>query len=255
MGYYINEYSLRGQFQSDDEFLKSLLENTLPVLKKIEEEEGIIYKEAMLWDCKVTSKCNLRDFLLTQRKPITTRLKICYQKLLNDPYYNDMEEKFPNEVEYNFDEEYKENFSSENCFLHAWKDEKKVISFEHEEYKDEILPLKILWDENNIELVELNNICHKSWWDKEFKVHKWDFEGYHVEIRAREHNNHAPHFHVTAAECKISFDLKTCLVLDSNIKPLPQGIEKDIREWHAEHKEELEGAWNLLHPPVVYKDK
>ena len=88
---YISEwtiYSLRGQFQSDDEFLKSLLENTLPVLKKIEEEEGIIYKDAMLWDCKVTSKCNLRDFLLTQRKPITTRLKICYQKLLNDPYYH-----------------------------------------------------------------------------------------------------------------------------------------------------------------------
>ena len=41
MGYYINKYSLRGQFQSDDEFLKSLLENTLPVLKKIEEEEKV----------------------------------------------------------------------------------------------------------------------------------------------------------------------------------------------------------------------
>lgn len=43
MDYYLNEYSLRGQFESVEDFFESLRSYTFPVLKKVNErKENII---------------------------------------------------------------------------------------------------------------------------------------------------------------------------------------------------------------------
>lgn len=44
--YYFNEYSLRGQFNDIEDFTDKLIEETIPVLKRIYDEEGnLIYKK------------------------------------------------------------------------------------------------------------------------------------------------------------------------------------------------------------------
>ena len=46
MNYYVNEYSLRGQFNNMNDFFDSLRVYTLPVIHKVEAEEGsIIWKK------------------------------------------------------------------------------------------------------------------------------------------------------------------------------------------------------------------
>lgn len=39
MDYYLNEYSLRGQFKNIDEFIETLRTSTLPALNKIQDEK------------------------------------------------------------------------------------------------------------------------------------------------------------------------------------------------------------------------
>ena len=56
MDYYINEYSLRGQFRDLDDFFASLREDTLPVMRRIEDnKENIIWKKDTLWQAEI---CN-----------------------------------------------------------------------------------------------------------------------------------------------------------------------------------------------------
>lgn len=48
MDYYLNEYSLRGQFKNTDKFMESLRKSTLPVLDKIKDEnESILWKKIL----------------------------------------------------------------------------------------------------------------------------------------------------------------------------------------------------------------
>lgn len=56
MEYYLNEYSLRGQFEDTDDFFKSLREETIPVINRIEKENGsVIIKKDTFWQLEV---CN-----------------------------------------------------------------------------------------------------------------------------------------------------------------------------------------------------
>ena len=46
MDYYLNEYSLRGQFASVEDFFESLRNYTFPILNKIKDKnENIIWKK------------------------------------------------------------------------------------------------------------------------------------------------------------------------------------------------------------------
>ena len=64
MDYFLNEYSLRGQFKDTDEFYDSLREYTLPVLKKIEKEKYcVIWKKDDLWNQNVCENLSMLDVL------------------------------------------------------------------------------------------------------------------------------------------------------------------------------------------------
>lgn len=50
MDYYLNEYSLRGQFASVEDFFESLRNYTFPILNKIKDKnENIIWKLMFFW--------------------------------------------------------------------------------------------------------------------------------------------------------------------------------------------------------------
>ena len=56
MNYFLNEYSMRGQFKDVDDFFESLRIYTLPALKKIEEQAGnLIWKKDTFWQLEI---CN-----------------------------------------------------------------------------------------------------------------------------------------------------------------------------------------------------
>ena len=64
MNYYINEHSLRGQFEKADDFWNSIREYTLPALKKIESNnEKVIKKKDSLWQTAVCEDYTLAQLL------------------------------------------------------------------------------------------------------------------------------------------------------------------------------------------------
>ena len=78
MDYFLNEYSLQGQFLDEDRFFKSIRENTIPVIKKIYEEgENIIYKKDSFWSLNVCKDKSLHDiqYSKTSRSAEITALK------------------------------------------------------------------------------------------------------------------------------------------------------------------------------------
>ncbi len=56
MEYYLNEYSIRGQFLNTDDFFQSLRSTTIPVLDKVAAEDGsVIIKKDTFWQLEI---CN-----------------------------------------------------------------------------------------------------------------------------------------------------------------------------------------------------
>ena len=56
MDYFLNEYSIRGQYENVEDFFEKLRNYTLPVLNKIEKQDGnIIWKKDTFWQSEI---CN-----------------------------------------------------------------------------------------------------------------------------------------------------------------------------------------------------
>lgn len=259
MDYYINEYSLRGQFRNTDDFFGSLRKFTLPMLDKIKKEEGsVIWKKDTFWECKVCGDYSLYDIQSekNRRDPELVRMKIFLRELYSSkPLWSEDGLDDEDFLEYGFDEEYSKYFSHQNCFTEAWRHEGRIVSFYHPEYQSDILLLFIIWNEEK-QKIELDNIYSKDWWKKCPEIKKWVIDNkYTVEIRGKEFKYHPPHFHVSYLNYKAVFHLKTGEFYTDNKEGEPIGFIRDVREWYEKHKKELEDAWNLLHTPITYKEK
>lgn len=246
MYYYLNDYSLRGQFANEEDFYQSLRENTLPVLKKIEEnKENIIWKSQNLWACQVCEGVSLQSFRpkRNERNLELTKLKQKLMKLYRGNPFWSTEEDQEISCRYLFDTDYSKNFDSVNCFTLAIENDGCIISFEHEEYTKDRLPLVIRDRE-----YELVNVWNTKFWEKEPEVRTWPIEGkYRVEVRANEFDYHPPHFHVSYKEYAAVFRLKDGELYRPKREDIPGIMYKSIVEWYAEHREELQEAWECLH--------
>ena len=252
MEYYMNEYSLRGQFSSLEEFYQSLLRYTLPVLKKIEtvdKTNSLIWKNDMFWDLNVCNDIKIGEIRNQKGRSQETQivsLKNKLIKLVNEgPFWSELDGDEFEVLEYKFDKSYQtdKSFPDVNCFTKAAGHGGVVISFSHDEYKKKSLELMI--DESNAHL--LGNIFSIEYWDEAATIEKWKMGNiYVVEVRAKEPANHNPHFHVTSSEYSASVNLLNgkingCSTVDS-------GIEKMIQDWYQDHAGCLKKAWNRLHP-------
>ena len=80
--YYFNEYSLRGQFNDIEDFTDKLIEETIPVLKRIYDEEGnLIYKKDNLWNAKVCNDISLYEVLKQKEFQLYQDLKVSFQSV------------------------------------------------------------------------------------------------------------------------------------------------------------------------------
>lgn len=251
MNYYINEYSLRGQFCDVDEFLESLRIYTIPVLKKIESnQENIIWKKDDLWNAKICNNIVLNNIPRKKNERSNERaillnklIKLTYQQ----PYCSDQDECGIVVKEYKFDEEYRACFNESNCFVHGLHNEGRIISFLHESYRHKDLMLVIEKENKEIECL-LDNIYSINWWDSEPKIQSWYIDKkYKVEVRAKEFEYHPPHFHVSYNEYAAVFTLKNGVLYKSGKKELLQRDLNDIYNWYKHNKNELVDAWNNLH--------
>lgn len=259
MNYYMNEYSLRGQFNDVNEFFDALRKYTLPVLNKIKKEkESVIWKKETLWDCKVCQDCTLGEIQPSrnERNPEMTKLKLALRELYwNPPYWLEDGNSSEEIVEYRFDEDYKEHFMPQNCFTEAWKNEGRIISFRHPSYQKNILSFIVSINGERY-TIDLDNIYIISWWEKAPEIRKWVIDDkYSVEVRGKEFEYHPPHFHVSSSDYQAVFDLKMGKFFTGSGDRMPSKFLQDVKKWYGEHRTELEEAWNLLHGSITYNTK
>ena len=251
MDYYVNEYSLRGQFESIEDFFSSLRTYTFPVLKKIEEnKENVIWKKDTFWQCEICKGipiCNIPK-KKNERSTEGTYLRAKMMKLYREAPFWDEEDPTEIEIiEYNFDEEYREQFEKNNCFSKALENEGRIISFIHPSYQADTLSIMVCCNQEEKECV-IDNISKLSWWEREPFVKNWRVGNkYLIEVRSKEFDYHPPHFHVSCNEFAAVFKLKDGELYTCGKKEMSPHMRAEIKEWYQEHSDELQIAWNSLH--------
>lgn len=253
MDYYLNEYSLRGQFKNIDEFIETLRTSTLPALNKIQDEKGsILWKKDTFWELEICNGITILNIpqKRNERNMEVTALKSKLRQLCTEkPHWRSEDRIQVNVKKYDFDELYSESFENPNCFLKAIENEGKIVSFIHPEYKRPQLPIVILQDTKEISCL-LDNIFDSSYWNCKMEIKTWKIlERYTVEVRAKEFDYHPPHFHVTGKDraCAAVFRLKDGALYRKDKDKWTSQMTSEVQEWYKDNKEELSKSWNILH--------
>lgn len=252
MDYFLNEYSIRGQFKDVDDFFEKLRVYTFPVLKKIEEQKGnVIWKKDVFWQTEICNKITLTT--IPKRKNERSAELVFLQNQLikliyEEPFWNsgcvvcDLEI-----IEYRFDEDYREHFEETNCFSKALECEGRIVSFVHPNYNIYNLPIIVRYNDSDKEY-RLDNIYEIAWWKDEPEVKTWNIsQKYLVQVRAKEPEYHPPHFHVIRNEFEAVFKLNNGDLYKWSNKKWTSQMITEVQDWYKIHKEELQKAWKLLH--------
>ena len=251
MDYYLNEYSLRGQFKDVEEFFVSLRTHTLPALKKIEmEEESIIWKKDTFWQSEICNGITLTG-IPRKKNERTEYLTLLQNQLIKlayeEPFWESDSKSELRIQEYKFDEEYRDNFSEVNCFIKAIENEGRIVSFIHPDYKDSKLPVIVNYDDCDVEC-NIDNIIDESWWKNQPQINTWNISGkYIIQVRAKEFEYHPPHFHAISNEYAAVFKLSNGELYKEGKKKWTTQMIAVIQEWYHLHRDELQEAWDNLH--------
>ncbi len=252
--YFLNEYSLRGQFKNTDEFFDTLRDYTLPVLHRIQDnKESIVWKKDTFWQCEVCKGVSVSDIHEIQkqrneRSPELTDLKMKLVRLAwEGPFWKADGEDQLKIKEYKFDMGFRDNFEEINCFYKAVQSEGRIVSFIHDEYADSKLPILISNNQVDMEIA-IDNVYTPRWWEKEPQIKTWRLnQRYLIEIRANEFTYHPPHFHVTSNEYSAVFGLNNGALYRDGKNKWPPDMVKEIAKWYKIHRKELLEAWENLH--------
>ena len=149
----INDFSLDGQFNGEEEFLDSLYEYTIPMIEQLKSIGICIIRSYYSYDSKVTKEKSLSDLLKTKGNPEITKLKgLLHNLFFEEPFWEtdlkSMEEIYESEFT-----EYKSNF----CLAEALERKIPVMSFEHEKFKENMIGIK-----KNKELRYIKNLFNKE---------------------------------------------------------------------------------------------
>lgn len=251
MDYFLNEYSIRGQFKDVGEFFETLRNYTLPVLKKIgEQNDNVIWKKDTFWQLEICKGVTLTQIpkKKNERSPELVVLQNQLIKLINEEPFWESDCECNLEIkEYRFDMGYREHFKEPNCFSKAMESEGRIVSFVHPNYK--ISKLSIIVRYNKVcDQYSLDNIYEIGWWKNEPEVKNWKaLQKYVVQVRAKEFEYHPPHFHVICNEFAAVFKLSDGELYTYGKKKWTTQMITEIQEWYKIHKEELQNAWERLH--------
>lgn len=251
MDYFLNEYSLRGQFKDVDEFFETLRNNTLPVLKMLEKQkENVIWKKDTFWQSEICNGISLTQIprKKNERSVEFTVLQMQLIKFINEePFWESGVESDLEISEYKFDEDYRENFEEPNCFSKALESEGRIVSFVHPNYKITQLPIVVKCTDSYMGYI-LDNIYDIVWWKCEPEIKRWNISNkYEVQVRAKEFEYHPPHFHVISNEYSAVFKLSNGEMYTCGKKKWTNKMITEVTEWYKVNKDELQEAWECLH--------
>lgn len=139
-----NDYSLSAQFETDEDFMDSLIKYTFPLLDMLKRCCSIVLKKYESYSLNVTSEISIYD-LLTSNKyrgyPEFQKFRSLLADLSDTPYWED-EPKTARESIYST--RYTGFFSGvePNCFSEAYEREKIILSIENEEFKEKTIAIK-----------------------------------------------------------------------------------------------------------------
>ena len=268
MDYFLNEFSLTGQFDDLNQFYSSFRDNLSKVLKKISlDGDSVIYKTEDFWSLHVTKQVTLLDALKykpgkNNRLASAEQIKVSLQKLIcNKPYLQERE--IGNDIdilEHKFDQNEIIHKQKPNSIYYVVCNDRcsRLISFKHSSYENWILRLRIKNAEDEEYDVDIKNIYSDTCWFYLEEIKKWPLldNKYWIEVRAKEIDRHQPHFHVTENRIKdrsMVFSIDNCRVLEPKNRDLYQwekDMKKTILGWFELHNVELRNAWELLHPSM-----
>lgn len=139
----LNDYSLDAQFDNIDDFVDSLVKNTLLVLRYFEESSNLLIKSYCTYDKKISHTVSVYQFLTSQQFmgfSEAQKLRSVLGKLVDEPYWNDNPKTVIN-AQYKCDKIGDFSGQEPNCFSESLERDKLILSFEHNEYKEESIPI------------------------------------------------------------------------------------------------------------------
>lgn len=149
----INDFSLDGQFSNEEEFIDSLYENILPMLKNLDKVNATILRSYYSYESKVTNSKTLNDLLITKGNPEITKLKGQLQKMFFDePYWEDSLRS----VKEIYDCEYTEK-KSQFCLAEALERSVPILSFKHDKFSESTVKIN-----KNKQLHYINNLFNNE---------------------------------------------------------------------------------------------
>lgn len=181
MEYVLNEFSIDEQFNDIEDFLDSLQEVTLPVLKKLEQKDINLLKSNNIYSCKITKDNTLYEIINsknhTRSYPELSRVKGLLIQLFTDNPYWDLDSKSIS------DSEYKCEFTDQinnNCISEALERNTSLLSFEHDRFKSnrveiikdgEINSVGNIYNKESIldELLYSNSISYNEYLSEKYK--------------------------------------------------------------------------------------
>ena len=147
MGMIINDFSINGQFADRDAFCDSILDKTIPVFDVLKDFDIEVLKSWNTYSLMVTQDESLNDIMRSRGKAEITKLKSQLKEIFFDePYWDDdVKSKAGSIYECEFTDEL-EGY----CLAEALERKFPVISFEHDNFKDDKIFLKRDEIEENI---------------------------------------------------------------------------------------------------------
>lgn len=251
MDYFLNEYSIRGQFKDVDDFYKSLRDNMLPILDKIAKQDGdVIWKKDTFWSLEICNGITLST-IPSKKNERSSELLAMKNKLIKllceKPFWGSDSKCNLKIKEYKFDLKNRDNFEEPNCFSQALESEGRIVSFAHPAYNVSHLPIIVSYNNSDKEC-KLDNIYSSDWWKSEPTIRTWRvMDRYVIEIRAKEFEYHPPHFHVSSNEYAAVFKLSNGELYTYGNKKWPSQMITEIQKWYKTNKEDLQTALEVLH--------
>lgn len=148
----LNEFSLNGQFDSEEEFAYYIIDILIPVLKVIEEKRIPLLRKSTMYNCQVTKEQQLQDFLKRANDPVISVLKKYISNLAFCEPYWDLEAESLNDVKY----EYPAKADEPNCFTEAIERNAGLVSFRNDEFKEACFICKR--DNENISICNITTL-------------------------------------------------------------------------------------------------
>jgi phage-related protein len=149
----LNDFSLKGQFDTSDDFADYVVEQLAPVLDMVTEKQIAIFANQEFYRCMITKNMSLYELLMQTGDPVLSVIRSYITKLAYNPPYWDDESVSQTDAIY----QYPVNAKEPNCFTEAIERKDSMLSFPMSDFEKETFECR-----KNNEIIIIHNITTVS---------------------------------------------------------------------------------------------